>query len=70
MNVQSRLLAGHSLGHTRVAVADTRHVVVHVDVPASLGVEQVGAFAANDVDWFSVEERHSGTHRTFSAGHH
>ena len=53
VHVQRRLLACHRLDHTRVGVTDAGHVVVHVDVAAAVGIEQVAALAADDVQRIS-----------------
>ena len=41
VDVQRRLLARHRLDDVRVGVTDAGHVVVHVDVAAAVGIEQV-----------------------------
>ena len=49
VDVQRRLLACHRLDHARVGVTDAGDVVVHVDVAAAVGVKQVDALAADDM---------------------
>ncbi len=68
VDVQRRLLACHRLDHARVGVTDTGDVVVHVDVAAAVGVIQVAALAADDVQRVLVEQRGSGAQRAVAAG--
>ena len=49
--------------HRRVGMADVRHVVVDVQVRATLGVEQPDARAAHDVQRLFVEELGTRTQR-------
>ena len=68
VDVQRRLLACHRLDHARVGVTDAGDVVVHVDVAAAVGVIQVAALAADDVQRVLVEQRGSGAQRAVAAG--
>ena len=68
VNVQRRLLARHRLNHARVGVTDAGDVVVHIDVATAVGVIQVDALAADDVQRVLVEEWGSGTQRAVAAG--
>ena len=63
VHVQRRLLTRHRLDHIGVGVTDAGHVVVHVDVTAAVGVVEVGAFAADDVQRRAVEQRRAGAQR-------
>jgi len=51
-----RRLSRECIDDARVAVPDDRDVVVHVDVPAAVGVEQPGAFPAHEVQRPLVEQ--------------
>ena len=68
VDVQRRLLACHRLDHARVGVADTGDVVVHVDIAAAVGVKQVAALAADDMQRMLVEQRGAGAQRAVAAG--
>ncbi|MNF04728.1 hypothetical protein D3C80_2043130 [compost metagenome] len=47
----------HGVGDVGVAVADAGHIVVHVQVTATLDVEQPDAFATHQVQGLVVEQR-------------
>ena len=56
MRVQEARLADDRLGHARVAVPDDGHVVVGVEVPSALRIEEPDALAADDVHRLPVRE--------------
>ena len=68
VDVQRRLLARHRLDHAWVGVSDAGDVVVHVDVAAAVGVIQVDALAADDVQRVFIEQRCAGTQGAVAAG--
>ena len=68
VDVERGLLARHRLDDMGVGMTDAGHVVVHVDVAAAIGVEQVHALAADDVQRLVVEQRGAGSQRPVAAG--
>ena len=68
VDVERALLAGHRLDDSGVGVTDTGHVVVHVDVAAALGIEQVDALAPHDVQGRVVEQGRAGPQGAVAAG--
>ena len=69
VHVEGGLLARHRLDDGGVAVPDAGHVVVHVDVAAAIGVVDVRALAADDVERLAIEERRASPQRLVSARH-
>ncbi|MNL11063.1 hypothetical protein D3C87_1318840 [compost metagenome] len=67
VDVQRGGLAVHGLGHVRVAVTDAGHVVVDVEVAATVDVEQPDAFAAYQVQRFVVEQRRGAAEYAMTA---
>ncbi len=61
---QQPLLLRHSLHNPWVAVPDHGHVVVAVEVPPVVGVEQPDTLAADQVHRAGVEQRRAGQHPT------
>ena len=61
VDVERGLLARHRLDDMRVGMTDAGHVVVHVDVAAAVGIEQVDALAADDVQGRVVEQGRAGS---------
>jgi hypothetical protein len=51
-----------------MAMPDVRHVVVHVQVAATVGVVKPDAFAADDVQRFFIEETIGRAQQLPSAG--
>jgi hypothetical protein len=66
MDVQRCHLRTYGSGNTRVAVADARHVVVHVDIAPTIGIKQPRPLPAHDVQGIRVKQRGPGTQRTFA----
>ena len=58
MGVQRPGLRADRLDHTRMAMADMRHVIVAIQVFAPLGIPQLCAKAAHQMHWFIIEGRH------------
>ena len=61
-------LTRHRLDDMRVGVTDAGDVVVHIDVAAAVGIEQVDTLAADDVQWRVVEQRGAGPQGPVAAG--
>jgi hypothetical protein len=68
VDVERALLTGHRLHDIGVGMTDTGDVVVHVDVAATLGVEQVHTLAPDDVQWRVVEQWGAGPQCVVAAG--
>ena len=66
VDVEQPLLSGHRLGHPRVAVTHTGHVVVHVHIAPALGVEEADPLAAHDRQRPRVEKLGAGSERPVS----
>ena len=69
VHVQRRLLIGHGRDDTLVAMSDTWHVVVHVDIPIAVSIKEVSALAADDVERLTVEEWSARAERLVSASY-
>ena len=63
VHVEGRLLGRHRLHYPGMGMADAGNVVVHVDVAAAAGIEQIGALAAHDVQRLAIEQRGAGAER-------
>ena len=61
VNIECSLLLRHSFDDGRIGVPDARHVVVHIDIAASVSIVQIHTFTANDFEWFVVEKLCAGT---------
>jgi len=59
---QEPLLFGHRPGDPGMTVTDHGHVVVAVEIPPTLRVEQPDALAADQVHRAGVEQRRPGQH--------
>ena len=68
VHVERTLLTRHRLDDMRVGVTDAGDVVVHIDVAAAVGIEQVDTLAADDVQWRVVEQRGAGPQGPVAAG--
>ena len=68
VDVERSLLPGHRLDDVGVGVTDTGHVVVHVEISAAVRIEQVDAFAPDDVQRRIVEQRGAGAECAVAAG--
>ena len=68
VNVERPLLAGHRLDDMGIGVTDAGYVVVHVEVAAAVGIEQVDALAPDDVQRRVVEQRGAGSQGPVAAG--
>ena len=68
VDVQRLRLCVHGLDDVGVAVADTGHVVVHIQVAAAFGVEQPDALPARDVERILVENRRPRSQKVVRGG--
>jgi hypothetical protein len=68
VHIECRLLPGHGLDDGGIGMADTGHVVVHVDVTPPGSVEQVNAFAPDDFERLVIEQLCAGTQRFVPTG--
>jgi len=57
MDIENGRLAAQGRHHTRVAMADVRHIVIGIQVALAAGVIQPYAVAVHQMQWLVVKQR-------------
>ena len=68
VDVERALLARHRFHDMGIGVTHAGHIVVHVDVATTVGIEQVHALAPDDVQGRVVEQRRARPEGAVAAG--
>ena len=62
MGVELARLLANCIDNPRMAMADMRHVVVHVEVAPAIGIVEPDPLAFDEVDRLVIEQPVGGTH--------
>ena len=67
MDVQGRRLSRYGLHNPGMAVADMRHVIVHVEIAPAIDVIKPHPLSANYMQWLIIEQRRMAADYALSA---